>query len=85
MSSHDPPITPQPTGGPAYSDPLLEYIGNPVTVEWCGREAEGVVRDVDLEHADHRIEGRLTIFAMGFLIFYFAITTQEELVWPSEE
>lgn len=30
-------------------------------VEWCGREVEGVVRDVDLDHADHRFEGRLKI------------------------
>lgn len=54
-------VTPEPTGGPAYQDPLLEYIGTPVCVKWCGCEVEGVVRDVDLDHADHRFEGQLKI------------------------
>lgn len=60
-SDHSPPITPEPTGGPAYQDPLLDYIGTPVCVEWCGREVEGVVHDVNLAHDDHCFEGRLTI------------------------
>lgn len=42
-------ITPQPTSGLAYHDPLLKYIGNEVTVEWCDKQIEGVVMDVDLD------------------------------------
>ena len=56
MSADTPPQqttsiqTPEPTGDPCYVDPLLDYIGSEVRVEWCDREVEGVVVDINLDH-----------------------------------
>ena len=62
MSSHY--STPEPGDGPTYDEPLLEWIGTPVVAEWCDKEIEAVVSDVELDHADHRFSGEL-ILATG--------------------
>ena len=56
--------TPEPEGGPAYDEPLLEWIGTPVVAEWCDKEIEAVVTDVELGHSDHSFSGEL-ILATG--------------------
>lgn len=53
--------TPEPSGAPTYTEPLAEWIGTPVTFDWAGREVEGVVSDVEIEHEDHHFEGVLKV------------------------
>ena len=67
MSADTPPQqsqaiqTPEPTGDDRYTDPLLDYIGSEVRVEWCDHEVEGVVVDIDLAHGPQRFEEQLIV------------------------
>ena len=53
--------TPEPEGGPAYSDPLEKWLGEPVLAEWAGKEIKGIVTGVELDTTRLCFSGELII------------------------
>ena len=58
----------EPTGDDIYEEPLFDWIGETVIVEWAGREVRGTVVDIALPHEGHSFCEQLAIETGGVTI-----------------